>query len=352
MKHQAVHSWFFANSCSPYYLILCNTSLPWSECSHCIIVSYYLYYYTLLGFFIISIKLFKLAYELGLTTPVIYSTWFKKGIDLQLTASTSSPGIRAQSLWCPDETALAAWTGPNPLLWLRFLDDILMLWSGDQDQLQAFLTHLNQQMTHINFTMTSSQQSTTFLDLEIYKSHRFRRSSTLDTKLFIKPTNPQTFLHYNSCHPASTFSTIVKGELLRALRATSDVETYSITVAKLMERFLQRGYPKEFFLGVADTVTFGDRADLLTPHPRQTLPQNTTIFSIRHHPALPSADIWQALTDEEVPFDPMIVRPRPPSHRDLLVRAKTPGRERHPRRTDPPQPSGSSPPTDFGAPPT
>ena len=139
--------------------------------------------------------------------------------------------------------------------------------------------------------MTSSQQSTTFLDLEIYKGHRFRRSSILDTKLYIKPTNPQSFLHYHSCHPASTFSTIIKGELLRALRATSDVETYTITVSKLLERFLQRGYPKEFFLGVADTLTFGDRANLLTLHPKQTLAPNVTIFSIRHHPALASADI-------------------------------------------------------------
>ena len=102
-----------------------------------------------------------------------------------------------------EERALAAWTGPHPLLWLRFLDDVLMLWNGDQDQLQQFLTHLNNQMTQINFTMTSSQQSTTFLDLEIYKGHRFRRAAILDTKLYVKPTNPQTFLHYNSLPPPS-----------------------------------------------------------------------------------------------------------------------------------------------------
>ena len=254
-------------------------------------------------------------------------------------------------LACLEEKALASWTGPNPLLWLRFLDDILMLWSGNQDQLQRFFTHLNQQMTHINFTMTQSQQFITFLDLEVYKGHRFRRASTLDTKLYIKPTNPQTFLHYTSCHPASTFATIVKGELLRALRATSDVETFSITVSKLLERFLQRGYPREFFLRVAETVTFGDRVHLLTSHPRRTLPSNTTIFSIRYHPALPSSDIWQALQDEETPFNPMVVRSKPTSHRDLLVRAKTAGRSDPTTMADQPSRSHHQPPDTGTTPP-
>ena len=42
-----------------------------------------------------------------------------------------------------EEKALVSWTGPHPLLWLRFLDDVLMLWNGDNSQLQSFLQHLN-----------------------------------------------------------------------------------------------------------------------------------------------------------------------------------------------------------------
>ena len=90
-----------------------------------------------------------------------------------------------------EEKALATWSGPYPLLWLRFLDDILMLCNGDNHQLSTFLQHLNDQMHAINFTMTSSQESITFLDLEIYKGHRFNTTGTLDTKLYKKPTNPQ-----------------------------------------------------------------------------------------------------------------------------------------------------------------
>ena len=144
-----------------------------------------------------------------------------------------------------EEKALAEWTGTHPLLWLRFLDDVLMLWNGDNTQLQSFLAHMNAQMKVIKFTMAHSQECITFLDLELYKGNRFLNSGILDSKLFKKPTNPQMFLHYDSCHGKSTFTTIVKGEILRALRATSDAENYSITVSQLLERFIQRGYPKQ-----------------------------------------------------------------------------------------------------------
>ena len=65
-------------------------------------------------------------------------------------------------LACLEEKALSSWTGPDPLVWLRFLDDIMMLWPGDQEQLQQLLQHLNNQMQSINFTMTSSQENITW----------------------------------------------------------------------------------------------------------------------------------------------------------------------------------------------
>ena len=96
-----------------------------------------------------------------------------------------------------EEKALATWHGPHPLLWLRFLDDVLMLWSGDNDQLQTFLSHLNSQMSQIKFTMSSSRESTTFLDLEIYKGHN---------QAFLTPnytSNPPTLNRFFIFSPAT-----------------------------------------------------------------------------------------------------------------------------------------------------
>ena len=243
---------------------------------------------------------------------------------------------------CVEEKALATWSGVLPLTWMRFLDDIMAVWPGSVEDLEQFLEHLNAQMSHIKFTMNHSPHTITFLDLEIYKGRRFQSEATLDTRLYIKPTNPQAFLHYSSCHPAPIFKTIIKGEILRALRATSDKENFILILTRMMGRFMERGYPKEFFLRVAQDTSYGDRKDLLLPHPKRTLPETTTLFRVRHHPAVPTATIWQNLKDEELPFDPMVVSLKPRSHRDLLVRAKTPGRTVESARYSPPPPSAPS----------
>ena len=157
----------------------------------------------------------------------------------------------------------------------------------------------------------------------------------LDTRLHVKATNPQTFLHFSSCHPAPTFATIVKGELLRALRCTSDVASYMEIVSQLLKKFLERGYPKSLFMREADGLSFGQRQDLLQPRPRQQLLPDVTIYSATHHPALDSSAIRRILCDDQTPFRPMVLRPRPTSHRDLLVRAKTAGRTATVDRPDP-----------------
>ena len=238
-----------------------------------------------------------------------------------------------------EEKALAAWTGTNPLLWLRFLDDILMLWEGDGPELTRFLEHLNSQMKAINFTMNKSQESITFLDMEIYKGHRFNTIGILDIKPYKKDTNPQALLHFESCHPRSTFPTIVRGEILRILRASSDAETYTIHVTKLLTRFQERGNPKPLLMDETSSISYGDRESYLLPHPKRELAPNVTIFSVHHHPALSSKLICDALFDEETPFLPMVTRPRPTSTKDLLVKAKTPGRTkfRVERRIDTPR---------------
>ena len=244
-----------------------------------------------------------------------------------------------------EEKALTSWSGSHPLLWLRFLDDVLILWEGDTHELDNFLIHMNNQMAAIKFTMSHSQENITFLDLDIYKGHRFRNTGVLDIKAYKKPTNPQTFLHDESCHALSTFPTIVRGELLRLLRASSDGENYTIAVSKLLERFQQRGYPKPLLMAVAGSIKYGDRPDYLVSHPKRTLQPNVTIFSMRYHPAIQSKAIWEILFDPETPFSPMVTRPRPISIRDQLVKAKTPGRTRVriERKTDSTQQSQPTP---------
>ena len=119
-----------------------------------------------------------------------------------------------------EEKALLSWQGTQPLKWMRFIDDILMVWTGSATELVSFRDHLNSQMSSIKFSMEASTDSVTFLDLKIYKGSNFWNHGRLDTSLYIKDTNPQCFLHYSSCHPFTTFKTVLRGEIIRALRCT------------------------------------------------------------------------------------------------------------------------------------
>ena len=221
-----------------------------------------------------------------------------------------------------EERALSSWQGTKPKLWLRFLDDIFMLWKGNQQELKLFHNHLNQQISSINFTMESSQEQAVFLDLQIYKGSRFRENKLLDVSLHVKQTNPQNFLHYSSCHPPATFITIIRGEILRAVRCTSNHLQYTTILDRLLEKFKSRGYPEWLLRQTAENINFQDRRKLLQPAQRRTLEPDTTVFCATYTPAINSSAIKKMLVDPDTPFSPMVLRTRPTSIQDRLVRAK------------------------------
>ena len=111
--------------------------------------------------------------------------------------------------------------------------------------------------------------------------------------------------------------------MLRALRCSSDEQVFALAVLQLREKFLSRGYPDRVFGQASDSVLFEHREQHLVSRPKLQLAPETTIFSATHHPALDSTSIWNIIMDEETPFHPMVVRARPKSHGDQLVRAKT-----------------------------
>ena len=221
-----------------------------------------------------------------------------------------------------EERALASWQGTKPKLWLRFFDDVLMLWKGNQQELQSFHNHLNQQMASIHFTMESSPDQAVFLDLHITKGSRFREQRILDVSLHVKETNPQNFLHYSSCHPPATFTTIIRGEILRTVRCTSNQMSYTTILDRLLQKFKSRGYPEWLLRQCAELVSFKDRKKLLQPAPKKLLEENTTIFCATYSPSINSSTIRKMLVDPETPFNPMVLRTRPTSIQDRLVRTK------------------------------
>ena len=72
----------------------------------------------------------------------------------------------------------------QPLIWLRYIDDIFCLWPHGPDALATFSQYLNSCHPKIKFTCNSSPNSIDFLDVTVHL-----REGRLTTELFTKPTS-------------------------------------------------------------------------------------------------------------------------------------------------------------------
>ena len=151
----------------------------------------------------------------------------------------------------------------QPIVWKIYIDDVLCIWPGNKEDLDKFIRYLNRSHPSIKFTYECSNHTVDFLDLTIFKGDRYKHNYTLDIKPFFKKTNKFQYLHYTSAHPRNTFSSLLKGEHIRLLRACSDVTEYIEVHKKLYTAFKDRGYPKKRIRDVQKSVPYDTRQELL-----------------------------------------------------------------------------------------
>ena len=101
-------------------------------------------------------------------------------------------------------------TDPNILKWLRYRDDILLLYKGTALELSSLVAKMNEIHPSLKFTMEVSDEEITYLDLKIFKGTKFQSSGILDTKAYTKPTETFQYLDRNSAHPLATFKAFMK----------------------------------------------------------------------------------------------------------------------------------------------
>ncbi|XP_068113208.1 uncharacterized protein [Hyperolius riggenbachi] len=145
--------------------------------------------------------------------------------------------------------------------WHRFIDDILILWQGSQEDLKQFLTLLN--TNDVNIFLTSDISSTTvnFLDLHIMKDEEGHLISTL----YRKKTAVNSLLHFSSYHTPTTRRNIPVGQFLRLRRNCSTPQAFEEEAGKLACRFRERGYPNKYVRKAWRRARFTNRETLLQP---------------------------------------------------------------------------------------
>ena len=82
----------------------------------------------------------------------------------------------------------------QPLVWKRYIDDNICIWTGTRNKLESYLATLNTAHKTLRFTWSISNERIEFLDLNIFKGGRFNTNRHLDISTHFKKTNTL------SCH--------------------------------------------------------------------------------------------------------------------------------------------------------
>ena len=135
-----------------------------------------------------------------------------------------------------EERLLDSWD-KKPLVLMRYMDDIFVIWTHGEDCLQEFISYLNSSHRTIKFTSDYSKIALNFLDVSI----KVGVGGALETDFFCKPTDTHKYLHSKSCHPWHTKEAIPFSQALRIRRICSDDSSFHSRLGELSEWFNKRG---------------------------------------------------------------------------------------------------------------
>ena len=170
----------------------------------------------------------------------------------------------------------------KPLVYLRYIDDIFMIWTEGEENLNGFLSHCNQINKNIQFEQVASKDKIPFLDVSV-----INENGKLHTDLYSKPTDKHQNLYSHSCHPKHTKNSLPYCLALR-LRRICSKKTYFNQRAKEMEHhLLQRGYTKGCIRDAITKASSISREDALVDKTNDN--QLTRVpFVVTYNPKLPS----------------------------------------------------------------
>ena len=102
-------------------------------------------------------------------------------------------------------------------MFLRFLDDLFLIWTGSEQELLDFMNDLNKKHPSIKFEFKHAQRKIEFLDVLVYKD----QNNMLQTTIHRKQTDRQNYLDARSEHPKSLKDSIPYSQALRKKRIYS-----------------------------------------------------------------------------------------------------------------------------------
>ena len=123
------------------------------------------------------------------------------------------------------------------ILYLRYIDDIFIIWTGTKQVLLIFLENLNSKHKTIKFEHNISHSKISFFDTLIYKD----KNNSFQATLYRKSTDQQSYLHAHSDRPKSLKRSIPYSQALRIKIICSTLTEYKKHCAILNQNLIERG---------------------------------------------------------------------------------------------------------------
>ncbi|OCT59451.1 hypothetical protein XELAEV_18000873mg, partial [Xenopus laevis] len=125
----------------------------------------------------------------------------------------------------------------KPLTYLRYIDDIFIIWTDTEQELIQFHKQFQDFHPTINLKMNFSPTHIHFLDTTIHI-----RENTIQTTIYLKPMDKPPYLMYDSFHPDHTKHSIIYSQALRYNRICSDTDGKNHHLKTLKADVINRGY--------------------------------------------------------------------------------------------------------------
>ena len=130
----------------------------------------------------------------------------------------------------------------KPYLWLRYIDDIFIVWTHGEDKLEDFINHINSLHNTIKFTHEFSKSHISFLDVTVSLDN----NNMISKVLFVKSTHTHQYLLHTSCHPSHIKKSIPFSLALHIHRICSTTEKFKQRTNKLLEFLCKRGHRRPY----------------------------------------------------------------------------------------------------------
>lgn len=163
------------------------------------------------------------------------------------------------------ESLILSSPGHQPVLYLRYIDDIFGIWTHGTEALDKYHAFINSFHPSLKFSLEktdpSQNSSVPFLDTLITVTP----SGQFSTELYFKPMASPIIIHFTSAQPMQVKHAVLHSELLRAKRTGSDSAAVERGIEKVTSIFLSNGYPlriiKRAIFKVKHTGEFNEKRD-------------------------------------------------------------------------------------------